>query len=158
MDHHSVICLATSRHQAETIVEDLRMSDFSDDHISLILSEEDAPTSPQHAKTGGYLPGGTQFPELETFALPDGESFAATGPLFDAIRPDAAFCGIAGSLISIGIPEREARRYENRLHKGNILIAVHSEDTEEVAFARKILKAGMAEEICTSSAWSLACI
>ena len=36
--------------------------------------------------------------------------------------------GITGSLIGLGIPEYEAKRYEGRIKKGGILISVHCDD------------------------------
>ncbi len=37
----------------------------------------------------------------------------------------AATGGVVGGLIGLGIPEIEAKRYEEKLKKGNYLIAVH---------------------------------
>ena len=47
----------------------------------------------------------------------------------------AAAGGIAGGLIGMGIPEIEAKRYEGKLQDGNILISVHTENTDEITRA-----------------------
>lgn len=38
--------------------------------------------------------------------------------------------GLTGSLIGIGIPEYEAKRYEGRIKGGGILISVHCDDSD----------------------------
>ena len=50
----------------------------------------------------------------------------------------AAVGGISGALIGLGIPEYEAKQYEGKIKEGNILIAVHSENSEEVKRAKDI--------------------
>lgn len=160
MENHSVICLATSCSQAENIVEDLRLSLFADENISVLIAHEETETNEERAMTSGRSLSRTlaDLPEVETIHLPDYGPFIAAGPLVDAIVQENPDCGIAEGLIRLGIPEEDARHYESRLHDGQILIAVHSEDSDEVAFAKKIFKAGLVKDICISSAWSLPCI
>ena len=45
----------------------------------------------------------------------------------------------------------EAQQYEGKLREGNILMAVHVEDSDEAATARKILTEEKAESISTGS-------
>lgn len=160
MDHHSVICLATSSSQAENIVDDLRLSLFADENISVLIAHEETETNEERAMTSGRSLSRTlaDLPEVETIHLPDYGPFLAAGPLAGAILHGIPACGIAEGLIRLGIPEEEARRYESHLHDGQILIAVHSEDSDEVSFAKKIFKAGLVQDICISSEWSLPCI
>jgi uncharacterized membrane protein len=63
----------------------------------------------------------------------------------------AAAGGIAGGLIGMGIPEIAAKRYEGKLHEGNILISVHTESSEEITQAKDIFTHAGAEDICTTS-------
>jgi len=44
----------------------------------------------------------------------------------------ATIGGITGGLIGFGIPEFEAKRYEGKIKAGNILISVHTKNTEEL--------------------------
>jgi hypothetical protein len=44
----------------------------------------------------------------------------------------AAAGGIIGALVNLGIPEEHAKRYEDRVLAGDILVAVHAEDAAEV--------------------------
>lgn len=41
--------------------------------------------------------------------------------------------GLVGALASLGVPETEAKVYEDRVAGGDILVAVHSSDTYDVA-------------------------
>jgi hypothetical protein len=47
----------------------------------------------------------------------------------------------------MGIPEYEAKRYEGKVKDGNILLSIHTEDSNERDRAKKILEAGGAEDI-----------
>ncbi len=50
----------------------------------------------------------------------------------------------------MGIPEYEAKRYESRLREGRILIAVHSENSDETKRAKEIFERDGAEDIASS--------
>ena len=51
----------------------------------------------------------------------------------------------------MGIPEIEAKRYEDKLKTGNYLIAVHAHDGDEKDRAKEIFKNAGAEDISTST-------
>jgi hypothetical protein len=51
----------------------------------------------------------------------------------------------------MGIPEIEARRYEDKLKTGNYLIAVHAKDGDEKDRAKDIFKNAGAEDISVTS-------
>lgn len=38
--------------------------------------------------------------------------------------------GLAGSLIGLGIPDYEAKRYAGRIEKGGILISIHCDSND----------------------------
>ncbi len=63
----------------------------------------------------------------------------------------AAAGGIAGGLIGLGIPELEAKRFENRIAEGNILISVLATDGDQVKGAKEILENSGAEDISVTS-------
>ena len=54
----------------------------------------------------------------------------------------AAVGGLSGALIGMGIPEYEAKQYEGKIKQGNILISVHSEDSDETSAQRNLERAG----------------
>jgi hypothetical protein len=66
--------------------------------------------------------------------------------------PEGATTGAtAGGVIGLGIPEIEAKRYEQKLRAGNYLVAVDARDSDEVDRAKEIFKNVGAEDIATSS-------
>jgi uncharacterized membrane protein len=59
--------------------------------------------------------------------------------------------GIAGALIGLGIPEYEAKRYEGKVRSGNVLISVHTDDSDEMKRAKEIFEQAGAEDISSTS-------
>ncbi len=59
--------------------------------------------------------------------------------------------GVVGGLIGMGIPEIEAKRYEDKLKSGNYLIAVHTHDGDEKDRAKEIFKSAGAEDISSTA-------
>ena len=62
----------------------------------------------------------------------------------------AAAGGVTGALVGMGIPEYEAKRYESKLKEGNILISVHSENSDETKRAKDIFNSAGASSVTTS--------
>jgi tetrahydromethanopterin S-methyltransferase subunit C len=107
------------------------------------------------AGAGGVL-GGTLgvLAGIGTLAIPGLGPLIAAGPLLAALSGaavGAAVGGLAGALIGMGIPEIEAKSYEAKVRGGNILLSVHTESTEQQREAERILKAGGATDICSTS-------
>ena len=50
----------------------------------------------------------------------------------------------------MGIPEIEAKRYEDKIKQGNILISVHTENSAEIKRAKDVLKMTNAEDISST--------
>lgn len=168
MKHKSVYAIATSESQASRIVDYLETAGFSTNDISALFpdqasshqfSHENHSKAPERAvagvATGGAI-GGTLglLVGIGALALPGVGPLIAAGPLLAALSGAAAGAtlgGIAGSLIGLGIPEIEAKRYENRISEGNILISVHAENGDEVSRAKKVLHEAGAEDISSAS-------
>ena len=55
--------------------------------------------------------------------------------------------GIAGSLIGMGVPEYEAKRYEGRVKSGGILLSVHCDESDWGKRAKTILEQSGAEDV-----------
>jgi hypothetical protein len=62
----------------------------------------------------------------------------------------AAVCGLGGALVGMGMPEYEAKRYEGKIKAGNILVSVHSENSEETKRAKEIFEQFNAEDISST--------
>ena len=58
--------------------------------------------------------------------------------------------GIAGSLVGLGIPEYEAKRYEGRIRKGGYLLSVHCDDSDWVSKAKDVLQRTGGEDISST--------
>jgi hypothetical protein len=59
--------------------------------------------------------------------------------------------GGAGALVGLGMPEYEAKAYEDRIKKGGYLVAVHVEDSKKGDVVRDIMKNNDLEDISSLS-------
>jgi len=167
MSKKSVFCIATSRDQAERIVDRLKSANFSNNDISVLFPDKGTSRDFAHEKntkapegaatgagTGGVLGGALGWlAGIGALAIPGVGPFIAAGPIMAALSGaaiGAAAGGIAGGLIGLGIPELEAKRYEGKVREGNILISVHTENSEEISAAKEIFTNAGAQDICTT--------
>lgn len=175
MSNKSVYAIAISEGQANQIVDSLTQSGFSSNDISVLFPDKDTTHEFSHEKntkapegavtgaaSGGVL-GGTLglLAGIGALAIPGVGPLIAAGPLLAALSGAAAGAtvgGIAGALVGMGIPEIEAKRYENRIAEGNILISVlvHSSDDEDKA--KETMKNAGAEDISVTSVGEVASV
>src|SRR6185369_9949029 len=164
----SVFGIATKHGQAERIVEQLQAEGFAASEISVLMPDTGgtrdvghvkATKAPEGATTGaatGGVTGGVigLLAGIGALAIPGVGPLIAAGPIMAALSGAAiggATGGVVGGLIGLGIPEIEAKRYEEKLKAGNYLIAVHTRDGDEEDRAKEIFKDARAEDITTSS-------
>jgi len=57
---------------------------------------------------------------------------------------------LSGGLIGLGIPEYEAKRYEEKIRGGNTLISVHTDNSDQRDTAKKIFERAHAEDISST--------
>jgi hypothetical protein len=91
---------------------------------------------------------------LGTLAIPGLGPFIAAGPIMAALSGAAAGAtagGLVGALIGMGIPEYEAKAYENRLKNGGYLVAVHAPTSDVAKNIRRIMKDNDFEDVSTVS-------
>ena len=167
MSKKSVFCLATSETQAELIVGDLKDAGFSNNDISALFPDktgtrdfahEKGTKAPEGATAGagtGAVLGGTLgwLAGIGALAIPGVGPFVAAGPIAAALSGAAvggAVGGLTGALIGMGIPEYEAKRYEGKVKQGNILISVHTNNSDEAKRAREIFERAKAEDISSA--------
>ena len=87
-------------------------------------------------------------------AIPGIGPFIAAGPimaLLGGAAIGAAAGGLTGSLIGMGMPEFEAKRYEGKIREGGILISVHADNSDWVAKAKQVLRDSGGEDISSAS-------
>src|SRR5436190_6481400 len=160
----SVFGIATTQGQAERIVQQLQAQGFGTSEISVLMPDTGgtrdighvkATKAPEGAATGGATGGVVGLlAGIGALAIPGVGPLIAAGPIMAALSGaavGAATGGVLGGLIGLGVPEIEAKRYEEKLKKGNYLIAVHTEESEDVDRAKDIFKAARAEDISTVS-------
>jgi len=167
MSKKSVFCIASTRTQAENIVDRPKAANFSHNDISVLFPDKDTSRDFAHEKsskapegavtgagTGGVVGGALGWiVGIGALAIPGVGPFIAAGPIIAALSGaavGAAVGGIAGGLIGLGIPEIEAKRYEGKIQKGNLLISVHTENSDEISRAKEIFEDANAEDICVT--------
>lgn len=165
MSQNAVFCIATSRPQAERIVDRLTASGFTTPDISVVypqgpgqdVGHVKATKAPEGTATGaaaGGVTGGVLglLAGIGALAIPGVGPLIAAGPIMAALSGaavGAAAGGLAGGLIGLGIPEIEAKVYEEKLLKGNYLISVRAASDELEDRAEEIFKQEKAEDIST---------
>ncbi len=167
MSKKSVFCIATSRDQADRIVDQLKNASFSNNDISVLFPDKGTTRDFAHEKntkapegtavgagTGGVVGGALGWiVGIGALAIPGVGPFIAAGPILAALSGaaiGATVGGIAGGLIGLGIPEIEAKRYEGKVKAGNLLLSVHTESSEEIKRAKEIFTNAGAHDICTT--------
>jgi hypothetical protein len=167
MSKKSVFCIVTTRQQAEQIVDRLKALNFSNNDISVLFPDKETTRDFAHTKstkapegiatgaTSGGVVGGALgwLVGIGALAIPGVGPFIAAGPILAALSGAAVGAtvgGIAGGLIGLGIPELEAKRYEGKIKAGNLLLSVHTENSDEIKLAEKVFKEAGAQDICAT--------
>ena len=169
MAGHSVFGIFTSRQGVETAISSLKDANFRSSDISILAPENlgdvrdigtvKSTKAPEGAATGGgsgAVIGGVLgwLVGIGALAIPGIGPLVAAGPIMAAlagIGVGAAVGGLTGALVGFGVPEFEAKRYENRLQKGGILLSVHADSHDWITKARAVLEKAGAEEITSAS-------
>ena len=156
-----ITAVFSSRMGAEQAAEELIKSGFAPEDISILMSDTtrgrefgvtQSTKAPEGAAAGatiggvlGAVAGG--LAALGTLAIP-GLALVAAGPIVAALTglgAGAATGGITGAMIGLGIPEHEAKFYDQEIKQGGILLGVYSHK-DRVKLAREILEAAGAEK------------
>ena len=125
----AVFGLVDTESQAERIVDNLKVAGFRNNDISVLFPDkgrtrdfahEKATKAPEGAAAGagtGTVVGGVLgwLVGIGSLAIPGVGPFIAAGPIMAALAGagvGAAVGGLSGALIGLGIPEYEAKQYE----------------------------------------------
>jgi uncharacterized membrane protein len=166
----SIIGIAKTSNQVEYTLTDLQSDGLipsSDISVLMPSSQEGTPevgavkaTKAPEGATAGAVTGGAiggvvgVLAGIGTLAIPGLGPFIAAGPIMAALSGAAAGAtagGVVGALVGLGIPEYEAKAYEERIRKGGYLVAVHLENSEKEDVVRDIMKRNALEDISSSS-------
>jgi len=163
----AVYGIVTSPAQAEIIIDELKINNFSNNDISVLLPDKTGTRDFAHEKhtkapegaaagagAGGVLGGALGWlVGIGSLAIPGIGPFVAAGPIMAALSGaavGAALGGLTGTLIGLGIPEYEAKRYEGKIKEGGILVSVHTEDAEQRKLTKEILEKNGASDVSST--------
>lgn len=144
-----------TRQAVEDALYRLGAAGITEDQVSLLVTDEtrgksfvmdEGSKADEGAAAGatfGGIVGGILAAVLAagTITVP-GLNLVVTGGLAAGLAgagAGAATGGLIGMLIGAGIPEHEAKLYEDELKNGNILLAVHAESREQAKKVEDIL-------------------
>lgn len=164
----SVYCMARTSEQAEVILLELKQAGFTNNDISALLPDrrgtkdfahERNTKAPEGATAGGIAGMGVGaalgwLAGVGALAIPGAGPFIAAGPIMAALSGAAfgtATGGVVGSLVGLGMPEFEAKRYDAKIREGNILISVHTESGKQKDVAKDVFKRNNADDISTAA-------
>lgn len=151
----TVSAVFPSRESAELALRQLEDRGFNDRQISLVMSDETRNSYIQNIQESskvdegaaagaglGGLAGAIAGMVLAagTIAVP-GLNLIVTGALVTSLAglgAGALAGGLIGGLIGAGIPEHEAKIYEQEIRNGKFLVTVHAETAEQEAIAREV--------------------
>jgi hypothetical protein len=162
--NQSVVGIVHTRVEAETLVDCLKAARFTDDDISALLPDKEGTQDFAHdnstkapegaiagVSTGGVVGGVVGFlASMGALAIPGVGPLIAAGPILSALSGaavGATIGGVAGALIGMGIPEYEAKMYEGKVRDGNILLAVHCANIDQLKVAEDLFRHNKATDI-----------
>jgi len=152
--------------QADEILNQLKLAGFASDDISVLVPSGTRPLTPEgHTKApegtttggvaGGIIGGALGWlAGVGALAIPGLGPFIAAGPIMAALSGAAVGAtvgGVTGALVGMGIPEYEAKLYEDQIKAGKILISVHTENADERSRAREIFERAGADHVSDTS-------
>lgn len=157
-----ITAIFPNRATAERAVQNLIDAGFSADDTSILMSEgtrgrefqiASSTKAPEAAVTGATVGGilgavAAGLVAIGTLAVP-GLNLVAAGPIVAALSglgAGAAAGGLAGGLIGLGIPEHEAKFYDEEIRKGGILVGVYAHG-DRARLAKEVLDTAGATHI-----------
>ncbi|MBI4836678.1 MAG: low temperature-induced protein [Candidatus Abawacabacteria bacterium] len=173
--HTIIIALFSDRIDADTAIDELKANDIPVKDMSLIMREGSyvdtnarstadniASGAAGGAATGGVLGGiAGLLVGLGALTIPGIGALFIAGPIATALGLTGAAAvtasgaitgalagGLVGSLVGLGVPEEDARQYEERIKAGEILLAIPATD-RDMDKVKTILTDNQAQSIRT---------
>ena len=150
----TVVGVFDGPNHAEMALNELKNGGFRPDQVSVVARDsgetkdmvESTGMGAAGAGTGALLGGITGgivgwLVGIGALAIPGIGPVVAAGALASTLTGaavGAAAGGLLGALIDLGIPEEEARGYEESVRQGRILLTVHADSDEQAHQARQI--------------------
>lgn len=137
----------TREEQAVQAIHDLQEAGYNREDISVVAKDtkeseeirnETGTKAPEGmatgALTGGALGGAAGvIASLGALAIPGIGPLLAAGPIAAGLAGatlGAGIGGLAGGFIGLGIPEKEAKYYDERVHDGDVLVMVDADEAK----------------------------
>ena len=155
-----------TRAAAEDVLRRLEAIGITDKQISLVSSDETRGRSfnlESHSQldqgvAGGVTAGGLIGAALGAMAIAGtlvipGLNVVVTGALVGSLAglaTGAVTGGVIGGLIGAGIPEFEAKVYEEEIRSGSVLLAVETENSAQKDSVKKILQSSEAHNLAAA--------
>jgi hypothetical protein len=151
----TVVGLFYERGQAERAIRELKDSGFEESQIGVLMQDRERQqeladttgTNVSGAATAGAIGGGVTggvlglLAGVGALAIPGIGPIVAGGALASTLAGagiGAAAGGLLGALVGMGVPEEDARYFEEGIRSGGILVTVHAGDRAQEA--RQILR------------------
>ena len=144
---------------AERGAADLISAGFSSRDISVLLpdvrskhkSPEGTGVTEGAGAPAGQLSGALGILDgAGALVIPDVGPIVVAGPIFSGLaglNVGGAAKGLVAALAGLGIPEYEAKRYEDRVKDGGTLLSVHCESAARVKRAKQVLNSSGADDV-----------
>ncbi|MFH1158461.1 MAG: hypothetical protein V1721_06220 [Pseudomonadota bacterium] len=159
----TITAVFDTRFEFESALRNLDQAGFSKDQVTMLVTEEtrgkhfgikESSKAEEGAATGAAVGGlvgalSLSLASAGTLLIP-GLNLVVSGALIGGLvglGAGAATGGLIGSLVGLGIPEHEAKLYENAVRKGAILIAVEARDDFRADRVKDILKSANAQSV-----------
>jgi hypothetical protein len=151
----SVYCLASTTTAAITLIDALRHAGLRGNDVSVLYpgTVGSAPSTPSSQSPVASLTGVATGGELKaavgwlmgmgTLDLDHAGTVIAAGPILAILSgalTSTTVIGLAGALELQGLPEVMARRYDEQVRAGEVLVCVHAMDGAETEQVTRLLK------------------
>jgi hypothetical protein len=167
--HTAIFGIYPNGFQAERAVAHLIRAGFSNNSIAVLLADNDSrqrfahekhTKAPEGATAGAIVMGliGTVLGLLAgagaPLVFPGVQSLGMAGPLVGALAGFGAGCvfgGTIGAIVGACIPEFEAKRYDEWMRGGGVLLSAHCDNAEQIHSAEEVLKMSGAKDIAAKT-------
>lgn len=163
-----IFCISQDIDQTTLIVNKLKMAGFSNNDISVLFPDTSNINNPAvntqdnaGKKANVVVEGGADLAWIAgigSLDIPGTGRFIAAGPIMVELSrtPQTGNLGeLMAALIGVGIPEHEAKHYQEKIKSGRALIAVNTASVEARDTANNIFQQAQAKDISSSEEASI---
>lgn len=158
-----IFCISQDIDQTTIIVNNLKMAGFSNNEISVLFPDTSNPNNPvvnsqdnAGENANVVVAGGVDLEWITgigSLEIPGVGRFIAAGPIMVELSrtlKTGSLGELMNALIGVGIPEHEAKHYQEKIKGGRTLIAVNTASVEARDTANNIFQQAQAKDISSS--------